>query len=64
MSIGSDIKGTNASKDERSSTSDVNPVADLSKTDVGHLTTKDAGKKKSFPATVAAKASTVRLVEV
>ncbi|KAI9076483.1 hypothetical protein K1719_041469 [Acacia pycnantha] len=58
-SVGSDTKESNASKNERSLTSEVNPMSELSKTDVANLITKDVGRSQPLPAATASKASTV-----
>ncbi|XP_054823292.1 uncharacterized protein LOC129321529 [Prosopis cineraria] len=60
-SIGSDSKESKASKNDKSLTSEVNPMTDLSKTGVTNLTTKDVRKSQSLPAAVASKASTVEV---
>ncbi|KAK4262590.1 hypothetical protein QN277_028134 [Acacia crassicarpa] len=61
-SVGSsDTKESNAPKNEKSLTSEVNPMAELSKTDVANLITKDVGKSQPLPAAMASKASTVEV---
>lgn len=62
-----DPKGNDALKDDRSLTSEVNPVANLSKKDIADFTTKGkdvVGKRQLVPVTAANKASMVILVAV
>ncbi|XP_061368295.1 uncharacterized protein LOC133311286 isoform X2 [Gastrolobium bilobum] len=60
LSTAQDMKGNNASKDERSSAPEVNSVVDLSKKDVADVNVEDVGKRQPVPVTATAtnKAST------
>ncbi|KAK7406270.1 hypothetical protein VNO78_07893 [Psophocarpus tetragonolobus] len=57
LSTAQDLKENNASKDERSSTPEVNSVIDLSKKDVADANTEDVGKMQSIPVTEKVKTS-------
>ncbi|RDX90454.1 hypothetical protein CR513_27676, partial [Mucuna pruriens] len=57
LSTAQDLKENSASKDERSSTPEVNSVIDLSKKDVADVTTEDVGKMQSIPVTETVKTS-------
>jgi len=64
LSTAQDLKETNASKGERSSTPEVNSVTDLSKKDVADVNTEDVDKMQSIPVTETVKKSSVSLVAV
>lgn len=64
LSNADDLKGKDASKDGGSLTSELNPVADVSKSDAADLTPNGVGKRKSVPPTTASIALTVSLVAV
>ncbi|XP_027361724.1 uncharacterized protein LOC113869548 [Abrus precatorius] len=57
LSTAQDLKGNNASKDDRSSTPELNSAVDLSKKDVADVNTEDAGKRQSIPVSATIKAS-------
>ncbi|XP_019446089.1 PREDICTED: uncharacterized protein LOC109349651 isoform X3 [Lupinus angustifolius] len=61
LTIAHDPKGSDASKDGRSLTSEVNPVANLSQKDIADLTTKgkEVGERLPVPLTAANRASMV-----
>jgi len=63
LSTAQDLKENNASKDERSSTPEVNSVTDLSK-DVADVNTEDVDKMQSIPLTETIKKSSVSFVAV
>lgn len=64
LSTAQDLKGNNASKDDRSLTPEVNPVANLSKKDVADVNQEDLGKRHPVPVIADNKTSTVSLVAV
>ncbi|TKY70821.1 Tudor, plant [Spatholobus suberectus] len=57
LSTAQDLKENNASKDERSSTPEVNSVIDLCKKDVADVNTEDGGKMQSIPVSKTPKTS-------
>ncbi|XP_028762584.1 uncharacterized protein LOC114720990 isoform X2 [Neltuma alba] len=59
--IAPDTRESNASENEKILTFEVNPMADLSKTDVTNLTRNNVGKSQSLPAAMSSKTSTVEV---